>query len=354
VAGSPGAPQQSGDYSSTLPGLPPDLTQVFLPVRVSSSSALASLEKNKGQRLEVVKSTLIYQPNLLTLGRVGFVDRIRRVNEEQLACFLLPPTALGAVTRWQAAEQVQLDASQLPQQAESGALFAPAPSQLSSATKLKAISSDFGDYLYRERVLSLYYSPSLDLYSQPNESEGDFRIRVQQAARERRDAEVDKMRNKYQSQLDRLQERLAKGQQQLTQDKAEYEARKREELLAAGETVVGFLGVFGRRRSTTALSRAASKRRITGNAAADVQEGESQLGRLQAQVTEMRSNMEKEATAITQTWTTAQEKIDTYPLRPARGAVRVDLTALAWVPYWEIAFNSASGSPTQERVPAWK
>jgi hypothetical protein len=352
-ARSPVTPQQLSGYSSSPPGLPPDVTQVFLRVRASSSSALAGLEKSQGRRLDVVQSTLVYEAGLLASGRVGFVDRVRRINEERHAGLLLAPDAVSTVIRWQDAEQVQWDTSESQQTAEVDALFASAPTQLSSAAKLKAITNDFGDYLYREQILTLLYSPALDLYSQPGESERDFRVRVQQAAREKRDAEVDKMRSKYQTQLDRLEERMAREQQQLSQDKTEYEARKREELLSAGETVVGILGVFGRRRPSTALSHAATKRRLTSSAEADVKKGEADLARLQTQVQEMRSNIEKDAASISQTWTAALDKIDTYPIRPARGAVRVDLVALAWKPYWEIVFSAASGSPAQERVPAW-
>ena len=67
-------------------------------------------------------------------------------------------------------------------------------------------------------------------------------MRAQQAAREQRDAEVDKLRSKYQKTLDRLEERLSKEQQELAEDRAHYEGRKREELLSGAETVVGMLG----------------------------------------------------------------------------------------------------------------
>ena len=344
---------QPAGYSKAQPALPPDVMQVFLPVRISASGGLATLEKTQGRRLEATESSLVYEPCLLALGRVSFVDRVRRVSEERPVGLLLRPDALGAVIRWQDAEPVELDANELQQQAEPDAFFGSTPSQLGSAAKLKAVTTNFSDYLYREQVLNLYYNPTLNVFSQPGESDRGFRIRVQQLAREERDVEVGKLREKSQKQLDRLEERLAKEQQQLSQDKAEYEARKREELLSAGETVIGLLGVFGRRRPSTALSHAATKRRLTANAGADIQASEADIARIQAQVDQMRLDTEQEAAAISQTWTATQDKIETYPIRPARGAVRVGLTALAWAPYWEIGFASASGSLTHERVPAW-
>jgi len=141
----------------------------------------------------------------------------------------------------------------------------------------------------------------------------------------------------------------------LTQDQAEYEGRKREEMLSAGETVIGMLGIFGtRRRSTTAVSRAATKRRLTSAAGGDVAQSKADIARLQAEVDSMRQDMENEAQAISSKWASVVDKTRTYAIRPARGAVQIELVALAWAPHWEIGYPSASGSLTHDRVPAWQ
>lgn len=77
------APDQLPGYSSTPPALPPDLHQVFLPLSLSPSQALGRLEEELDQRLEAEETALVYEPCLLTLGRVNFVDRERRVNESR-------------------------------------------------------------------------------------------------------------------------------------------------------------------------------------------------------------------------------------------------------------------------------
>ncbi len=341
-------------YSHTPPTLPHDLPQVFLPVRLSPSGAITVLEKNQGRRVEAIESTLVYEPALVALGRVRFVDRTRHVDETREVSLLVPPNALGAVIRWQDAASLTVDVNELQSQPECEAIFAPVPPQLNTASKLKAIEKEFVDYLYREQVLNLPYLPTLKLYAEPGESERDFIIRAQQLARENRDAEVEKLRQKYQQKLDRLQDQLAREERELSQDRAEYEARKREELLSAGETVIGMLGVFGRRRSTTALSRAATKRRLTASAQADIKESEEQIARLQAEINNLRREMEQEAEALSQKWASVLDQIATYAVRPARGGVQAKLVALAWTPYWEIGYTSASGSLTHDHVPAWR
>jgi hypothetical protein len=342
-------------YSPTPPALPPDLPQVFLPTPMSTSGAVAALEQNQGRTVQPSESKLVYEPSLLALGRVRFTDRTRRIDEAQEVGFLLLPKALGPIIRWESADPIAIDPNQLQKQPESDAVFGTVPAQLNSAAEIKAAAKDFSDYLYREKALNLSYVSALGLYAQPGESERDFAVRAQQAAREKRDAEVQKLRQKYETKLNRLEDRLTREQAELSDDQALYDARKREELVSAGETVVGMLGIFGQRRtSSTAISRAATKRRLTSTAQANVQESQAQIARLQKEIEDMRREMELEAQTISSRWASVVDKVETYTIRPARGAVQVDLVALAWAPYWEIGFPSASGSLTHGRVPAWR
>ncbi len=339
-------------YSRTVPALPPDLTQALLPVQIGSSAAVAKLEDELGHRVEAAEAALVYEPRLLALGNVHFVDRKHRISESRKVGRLVQPQDLGTFVRWQDADPTSLDAAQLADRPEPDALFAGVPGELSTASKLKDLHRDFSDYLYREQVLDLYHNPELQLYSRPDESERDFRIRAQQVAREKRDEEVEKLRKKYQRQLDQLQTRLGREERELSEDQAKYEARKREELLSAGETVVGMLGVFGR-RSTTGLSRAATKRRLTEQARADIEESEAEIERLQQEIEDMRRMMQEEAEAIGQRWTATVDQVEPYGIKPRRQDVQVEVVALAWAPFWEIGHPAASGKMSHERVPAW-
>jgi hypothetical protein len=348
------APDQPAGYSNVPPALPPNLKQVFLPSRLSSNRALAHLEEELDQRLEAEEPALIYEPCLLALGRVSFVDRKRSVSESREVGLLVQPGDLGAIIRWQDADPIDLDPKELEGQPEPDALFGSVPSELNTASELKALAKDFSDYLYHEERLNLYHNPTLKLYGQPGEAERDFKIRAQQIARESRDAEVENLRKKYEQKLDRLETKLAREQQEMAEDQAEYQARKREELISAGETVIGLLGIGSRRRSTTGLSRAARKRRFTTTAKADIAESEAEIARLQEEIEEMRQSLEEEAKAITDKWASTLDEIETYAVKPRRSDVNVELVALGWAPYWEIGYPSASGSLTHDRVPAWR
>jgi hypothetical protein len=340
-------------YSSSPPALPPSLPQHFLSPQVGREGALTLLEGEVGQRLDPEETSLIYEPRLLALGNVSFVDRRRGVDETRQVGFLLQAEELGAVIRWQEAENVELDPRILESRAPTDALFAQVPAELNTARKIKAIAREFSEYLYREQTLDLHHNPALEVYGQPGESEGDFRTRTQQVARERRDAEVEKLRRKYERSLDRLETRLSREKRELEEDRAEHQARRREELLSGAETIVGLLGIFGRRSGRTGASRAARKRRLTASAKADVAESEEEVERLQAEIQEMREDMGEEAQAIADKWSDVLEEIEVYPVKPRRVDVDVQVVSLAWTPYWEIGYRTARGRLTYDRVPAW-
>ena len=90
-----------------------------------------------------------------------------------------------------------------------------------SAKSADAWGKDFATWLYRENALELFKSPSAGAVSKPGESEADFRARLQQEAREGRDAEADRLRQKYAAKLASLQERLRRAEQTVGREKQE-------------------------------------------------------------------------------------------------------------------------------------
>ncbi|MCP5109934.1 MAG: hypothetical protein GY953_03770, partial [bacterium] len=227
------------------------------------------------------------------------------------------------------------------------------PEQLNSARELKSLSRDFADALYHDQRLELQHNPQLKIFGRPGESLADFSLRARQEARERRDAEVDKMRRKFEQKLDRLETRLQREEMELERDTATYESRKREELISAGESLIGLFGVFGKRRSSRGLSTAARKRRMTARAKSSIAESKEEIARLEAEMEDLRREIEDEATLIADRWAEAAEANEPFPVKPRRSDVKVLLLGLGWLPAWEITHRSARGGELTDQLPAW-
>jgi len=339
----PGPRPARGNAPSALPS---DVPVVFMPVRITSGTVL----QKKGIAGEC-SPILAYQPALAVMGQVGFQDLKRQVSMARRAGMLIPPESLTPVVRWDDAESIEMKPADLLTSAEPDARFGDLPRELSTAASLRAFGRGAADYLYRQSRLEIWHCPALDLFGEPGESEGAFRVRAQHAAHERRDDEVQAMRRSLDERRERLEDRLEREQRELERDRARHSARQREELLSAGEAVIGMLGLFGRRRSA-GISRAATKRRLTSSAGAEVQESEVEIARLREEVDDLQQTIERNAADIAQRWEQATSDIQTYAIAPRKNDITVDLVAVAWVPYWEL--GAPGPGATLQRVPAWR
>jgi hypothetical protein len=327
--------------SASPPVLSPEIQQVYLPTRRGSAEALQDIEKRESGPVEVQSRGLLYVPAVLGMGRIHFADRRLNVDERKdFAMLAQPPSGCGT-PRWEEAESLDLTSRDLLSRSEPDARFDQLPESINEARELNALKEDLIDHLYRNSSLKLLYSSVLKTYSLPNESERDFRMRLSQSARERRDEEVDKLNERYETRLRTLQDRLRRAQATVAMKQADAEARKREVMVSVGESV---LGVFLGRRSIRSASTAMSKYRQKSAAEMRAQEAEESVEALQKDVEQLQSELQQETVAITGRWDDATKTFDEVPLRPSRNDIEVDAVALAWAPCWQITYRDRQGS----------
>ena len=341
AAAPPAGPTVPAGFAATPPALTPTTEQVYLPIEVDERAAIRQLAQEEGAQIDVKLAQLVYEPAVLGMGEVRFYDRRRNVDERLIHAMLAqPPRGIGGV-EWGQAENLSLrlrDLLRNPErvEAEQGPFFAPAPEKVNNANDLKNAAKDLSDWLYYNSDLELKVHEELDIHQEPGENERDFKIRLQQAAREARDAEVDKLRGKLQSQIDRVTEKLRKEERELAGDQADYESRRSQEWIGIGESVLGF--VLGR-RSSRALSNAASKRRMTVQARQDIEESEDQIAELKDDLKELEAQIKEGADEITLRWAKSIDNLSVEAVKPRRTDVNVELTALAWLPSWLVSYH---------------
>jgi hypothetical protein len=328
-------------FSARPPVLDSSVQQVFLPVELHEREAVRRLGQDEGNQIDVERIQLVYEPGLVGAAEVRFVDRKRNINEQAERVLL----AQGAIDLkrfdWDEAEPLNLTVGDLLDEPDyvdeaQGPYFAPAPEDANSSRELTSLKKKLSDWLYYNSSLTITVHEQLNLFQQPDESERQFRIRLQQAAREARDAEVDQVEQKYGKQFERLHDKLRKEERELAEDQAEHSARKQEELVGIGENVLGF---FMGRRSTRSLSQVMTKRRMTGRARQDIEESIAEIADLQEEIKDLEQELEEHSTAITRKWADVLEMVTTEEITPRRTDVTVDMVALAWLPSWLITYH---------------
>jgi hypothetical protein len=337
--------------AGAAPVLPAGVPVVYLPVNRSLHQALGDLESKLGTTVNAQDSRLRYEARLLGQATVAFFDEKKGLNEQQEIAMLLQPPSGTGIVRWDQALPLTLEDRDLLEKPEPNAVFGPVPESTNTAKKLSTLSTDFADYLFRNSGYTLFSNPTLKVFSEPGEDERAFKIRCQQIAREQRDAEVDKIEAKYQTQVDRLQEKLRKEEMELEQDKADHSARKQQEALSVGDSILGMF--VGRRRSlTSSLSKASSKRQMTERAKLDIEESEAEIDKLNQEIAEIQQALEDASAEATERWNAAVEKVEQFQVRPRKSDVKVRQMAVAWTPHWQVTYADAGGAARTEVLSA--
>jgi hypothetical protein len=161
----------------------------------------------------------------------------------------------------------------------------------------------------------------------PGEKREAFATRTAAAAEARAADELGQLSTRYATRLSRLEEQLARATERHAGGSTELAGRKREEVLAAGESVLGFL--FGR-RSIGALSTASRRRRMTETAAHKVERAASEVDRLKQELGELNAELEDKAAELATRWREMAGQIEAFAVGLERDDVRVEETGILW------------------------
>ncbi len=128
-----------------------------------------------------------------------------------------------------------------------------------------------------------------------------------------------------------------------------------EEIFSGLDSVAGMFGLFGtrRRKSLSGISKAATKRRMTATAQADIDESVAKIKQIESEIAELKSQMEAEMSDATDKWTKAADDMQEVKVAPRKSDIDVRLVSLAWKPSWEVTYQDARGLARTEIVPAF-
>ncbi len=129
--------------------------------------------------------------------------------------------------------------------------------------------------------------------------------------------------------MDALEKKLSREERELDQDEAELSQRKMEEMGTHLENVAGLFGLTRKGRMTTSLS----KRRMTAQAKADVEESKDLIEEYKEDLLELEADAKEIIQEIDDRWAEVARDITQIPVTPYKKDVQVELFGVAWVPY---------------------
>jgi hypothetical protein len=295
---------------------------------------VAAVLKAEGKApADVSTHGLIYRPALYAQASVRFLDRKHDVDEADIVTALVEGPDRRGVVRWEEFRIDSIPAELLDEEPLPHSRFADLEAPLTDGKLLRQLEKDYLDYVYRSSELRLLSNPELDLIADPGVTKAEFLAQCSEAARRARDDEIDEIRESYMKKVEAIQKKIMKEERELTEDEAEYSARKMEEMATHFENV---LGIFGGSRSRRRISSSMTKRRLTTQAKADIEESKESIEVFKRDLANLEAEMQEAVEEVEDRWGKIATEIDEEVIQPYKKNVLMDYFGVAWVPYWQL------------------
>ena len=307
------APSSAG---TKPPVVPPQIQQYIVPTSGPASEPVGP-----------------HVPVALGAARVSFSDAKLKIDATRDVLYATPIADTAVPVDWANSTKIDVAVGDLrPVSSAEGIDFAPLPAAAAQPRNYDVWSKDFGRWLMQTERLQMLRHPTLKTASRPDESERDFRIRLQLEARAARDQAVEDVRRKYASKQAALTERLRRADAAIGREQEQASQQRTQTAVSFGATVLGAL--FGRKAiSTGTLGRATTAARGVSRSmkeAADVKRATENAEAIREQMRELEQQIEADAAAIGAGFD-MNTALDPAVVAPKRGQVEVRFVALGWM-----------------------
>ncbi len=300
--------------SGDMPALPPGIEQVYVP--------------GYGENV-------VYHPRVIASADILFNSARYNIEQEKSVVYTAEINDGPVTVDWDSAEALPLGVDSLRDAGLAGASYASCPAAAGSAKNYTAWGRDFKRWLRQTETVTLYRSKRFKLSSEPGETEGDFRARLQLVANEKRDQEVAKIRKRYATKTTTLENRLLRARQAIERESQQASKKKFDTAISFGTAILG--AVLGRKAvSASSAGKLGTAIRSAGGArkeAADVKRAEETASKVQADMEALSAELEKEVAALDTAFDAQSEELSEVVVRAKATDIHVPLVGLAWMPY---------------------
>ena len=318
------APSQG---SATRPAVPAGVAEYFLPNNLTFTQAFEA--DGRSYPSEATSQGLLYRPVLLAQTSVRFLNRKYSLDFELIKTALVPEPDRRGLVRWEDYASQPINPQSLTKPADPRARFATLEAPLSDVKAITAMQKDFVEWVYRAAQITVRANEALKQYAGPQVSAADFRKQCAEVARQGRDAELRKVTASFATKLASLKDKLKREERELKQDEAELTQRKWEEGSTHLENVASLIGFGSKRRLTTSVTR----RRLTAQAKADVEESEQAIEEFDKQLAALEADKAAALEEVNQRWGEIANQLTEIPVTPFKKDILLDFFGVAWMPF---------------------
>ena len=280
-----------------------------------------------------------YYPRLIAAADLVFANATYKVNESRDKLFTVEFEDGPVAVDWDAAETLNLTLEDLEENGEADATYAECPSAAMTVKNYVKWNREFKRWVRLNEIITLYRSAKYRLTSEAGETEGEFRIRLQQLANENRDQAVAKLRKRYASKATTLENRLLRAEQAIQREKQQSTKKKLDTAVSFGTAILG--AVLGRKRfSSTSASKMGTAIRSASGAskeAGDVARAKQTAAKVRDDLAALNLSLEKEIDTLEDAYDAQAEELSEIQVKAKATDVHIPVVALVWMPYRDSA-----------------
>ena len=305
---------QNKTTSSERPVVPPEVPQNFLPIH----------------GVIPADSSIHYLPCFYGAAKTYYADGKIGISAEQDIIQLVPINENDSVIDWQTGNPISISDTELDRFPAEDATWGELPGELVTSKNYQRWTKDFADWVFRTQKLDLMRSPGSGQVSRDGENERDFRIRLSQTLREKRDAEVEKLRRAYASKIQAFDERIRKAEQTVQREQQQASDARTQTAISFGTTILG--AIFGRKKiSVGTLGRATTTARGVSRSmkeSEDINRAEETVESIRQKRIELENELNSQIEHLNLKLDPQQEVFETFEIRPKKTNISVRLVSL--------------------------
>ncbi len=320
AAAAEAAPAQAADTTTVMPSVATGIAVRWTdPAAPWLAEVGGDAGGSTGEAAVVARVTLRYDETKADL-----------VHDQEYETVLFPLGATVDVTR---AVAVDYDDRDLRDADPGGWTYRLSGAPLDESRFWKQVERDLVDHLVRSLTMEIPVNRELKLYGRPGEDAEAFTARCLQVADEKADAEIAKLRDKYEKKATTLRDRIEAAADAAEVAADQQRARERDNLLSsAGSILGGLLGGRSRGGLLGQIGRAAGRTSRSTAGGSRVEAAANKVTRLQDELEAVEAELAEELTEIDRRWMGLAKNVTSTAITLERTDVKVTQLALAWIP----------------------
>lgn len=280
----------------------------------------------------ILTDEICFEPWLAASSSVRFYNQKRNIDQVKEVRLRLYLDSSFDRADWAQGEDMTLDMDEFDRRAPDNSKYYALPDTIQGMKDFRGLTKEFSNYLYQNERVELFRVATLKLESVLGESLAEFKVRIGDHLREKKEEAIEKLEEKYRVKQDRIQKQIESALVRVEKEKGDVSAKTTGSILSFGSAILGaFLG----RKTFSAgnISKASSAIKSVGRVSkekADVKRAEEKVMRLEEDLQLLAEEVEEKVSELTDTFEVDNYEVETFAIKPRRSDIFNLRLSLLW------------------------